>query len=156
MTLFWYGLPFGLMASIAPCFLGNCKVRSFDLYLKKLPCNTVYILLQNSIKHPCSTRDLGPHVLSLSLSSWFPGARRPAAQPREYQPLSFFHFLIVDFGPPGSGPLKDPNTCAPQPLSPCPTVWGSQLLKSMRPRAHALKQEKPPQWEAHTPQERSS
>ena len=47
--------------------LVTCKVRSFDLYLKKLPCNTVYILLQNSIKHPCSTRDLGPHVL-LSLS----------------------------------------------------------------------------------------
>ena len=23
MTLFWYGLPFGLIASIAPCFLGN-------------------------------------------------------------------------------------------------------------------------------------
>ena len=49
--------------------LVTCKVWSFDLYLKKLPCNMVYILTQNSIKHPCSTRDLGPRVLpSLSLS----------------------------------------------------------------------------------------
>ena len=49
--------------------LVTCKVRSFDLYLKKLPCNTVCILLQNSIKHPCSTRDLRPRVcVSLSLS----------------------------------------------------------------------------------------
>ena len=48
--------------------LVTCEVWSFDLYLKKLPCKTVYILTQNSIKHPCSTRDLGPHVLpSLSL-----------------------------------------------------------------------------------------
>ena len=46
-----------------------CKVWSFDLYLKKLPCNMVYISTQNSIKHPCSTRDLGPHVL-LSLSPY--------------------------------------------------------------------------------------
>ena len=52
--------------------LVTCKVKSFDLYLKKLPCNTVYILLQNSIKHPHSTRDLGPRVLlSLSLSLYF-------------------------------------------------------------------------------------
>ena len=52
--------------------LVTCKVKSFDLYLKTLPCNTVYILLQNSIKHPRSTRDLGPRVLlSLSLSLYF-------------------------------------------------------------------------------------
>ena len=45
--------------------LVTCKVW----YLKKLPCNMVYILTQNSINHPCSTRDLGPCVLlSLSLS----------------------------------------------------------------------------------------
>ena len=49
--------------------LVTCKVWSFDLYLKKLPCNMVYILTQNSIKHPCSTRDLGPCVL-LSLYFW--------------------------------------------------------------------------------------
>ena len=48
-----------------------CKVWSFDLYLKKLPCNMVYISTQNSVKHPCSTRDLGPCVLlSLSLCFW--------------------------------------------------------------------------------------
>ena len=46
--------------------LVTCKVWSFDLYLKKLPYITV---TQNSMKHPCSTRDLGPRVLlSLSLS----------------------------------------------------------------------------------------
>ena len=60
---------FGFMASITPASLLTCKVWSFDLYLKKLPCNTVYVLTQSSIKHPCSTRDLGPRVLlSLSLS----------------------------------------------------------------------------------------
>ena len=31
--------------------LVTCKAWSFDLYLKKLPCNMVYILTQNSIKH---------------------------------------------------------------------------------------------------------
>ena len=70
-TLFWYGLSFSFMASITPYFLVTCKVWSFDLYLKKLPCNMVYISTQNSVKHPCSTRDLGPCVLlSLSLSFW--------------------------------------------------------------------------------------
>ena len=44
-----------------------CKVWSFDLYLKKLHCIMVYIFTQSSIKHPCSTGDLGPCVL-LSLS----------------------------------------------------------------------------------------
>ena len=48
--------------------LVSCKVWPFDLYPKKLPCNMVYILTQSSIKHPCSTRDFGPSVLSLSLS----------------------------------------------------------------------------------------
>ena len=53
--------------------LVTCKVWSFDLYLKKLPCNMVYISTQNSLKYPCSTRDLGPHVLlslSIYLSFW--------------------------------------------------------------------------------------
>ena len=69
--------------------LVTCKVWSFDLYLKKLSCKTVYILTQSSIKHPCSTRDWGPCVLlslslslllslSLSLSGWFFGAWKPA------------------------------------------------------------------------------
>ena len=33
-----------------------------------------------------------------------------SAWTREYQLLSLFHFLIIDSGPPGSGPLKDCNT----------------------------------------------
>ena len=56
--------------------LVTCKVWSFDLYLKKLPCNKVYILTQSSIKDPCSTRDLGPRVL-LSVFILF-GAWKPA------------------------------------------------------------------------------
>ena len=64
--------------------LVNWNVWCFYLCLKNLPCNTVYRLTQNSVKHPCSTRDLGPRVLpslslSLSISGWFPGVRRPAA-----------------------------------------------------------------------------
>ena len=50
--------------------LVTCKVWSLDLYLKKLPCITVYILLQNSIKHPCSIRAWVPVFLSLSLYFW--------------------------------------------------------------------------------------
>ena len=68
--------------------LVTCKVWSFDLYLKKLPCNMVYIITQNSIKHPCSSRLGSPcpsFSLSLSLYFWLiPGARQPAAWPREY------------------------------------------------------------------------
>ena len=44
------------------------KVWSFDLYLKKLPCNTVYIFTQSSVKYPCSTRVPMCFFLSLSLS----------------------------------------------------------------------------------------
>ena len=43
------------------------KAWSFDLYLKKLSCNMVYILTQNSIKHPYSIR-LGSLCSSFSLS----------------------------------------------------------------------------------------
>ena len=53
--------------------LVTCKVWSFDLYLKKLHCNMVYISTQNSIKHPCSSRlgSLCPSFsLSLSLYFW--------------------------------------------------------------------------------------
>ena len=68
-TSLWYGSPFGLMASLLLVSLVTCEVWSLDLYLKRLPCFMVYILLQNSIRHPCSTRDLGPRVLlSLFLS----------------------------------------------------------------------------------------
>ena len=92
MALFCYESPFGLMASIAPASLVTCKVWSLDLYLKKLP---VYMLLQNSIKHPCSIRAWVPVsfflslsaflsfsfslLLYLSISGWFPGTWKPAA-----------------------------------------------------------------------------
>ena len=70
--------PLLLLASLV-----TCKVWSLDLYLKKLPCITVHILLQDSIKHPCSTRAWVPMSfslsLSLSISGWFPGTQRPAA-----------------------------------------------------------------------------
>ena len=46
------------------------KAWSFDLYLKKLSCNMVYILTQNSIKHPYSIR-LGSLCSSFSLSLSF-------------------------------------------------------------------------------------
>ena len=41
---------------------------------------------------------------------------------------------------------------APQLLSPRSRAWDSQLLKPACPGAHALQQEEPLQWEAHTPQ----
>ena len=59
----------------------TCKFWSPDLYLKKLPCNMVCIYTHTEFnKASCSTRDLDPvsFSLSLSLSGWFPGARKPA------------------------------------------------------------------------------
>ena len=61
----------GLLAWRPPLLLASLvtrKIWSPDLYLKKLPCITVYILLQNSIKHPCSIRVWVPLSFSLSLS----------------------------------------------------------------------------------------
>ena len=75
--------------------LVTCKVWSFDLYLKKLPCNTVYITHTEFNKAPLFHQRLGSTCPSFSLS------------PSIF--FSFFHFLIVDSGPPGSSPLKDPN-----------------------------------------------
>ena len=71
MTLFCYGSPLGPMASIAPMLpWQTCKVRSLDLYLKKL---LVYIHLQNSVKHLCSIRAWVPmsFFFSFSLSLYF-------------------------------------------------------------------------------------
>ena len=48
--------------------LVTCKVWSFDLYLKKLHCNMVYISTQNSIKHPVPPETWVPVSFSLSLS----------------------------------------------------------------------------------------
>ena len=131
--------------------LVTCKVWSFDLYLKKLPCNTVYIthtefnkasLCHQRLGSPCPSFSLS---LSFWLSPWSAEACRanfPARASKTSQDflrgcpvpmrvvqalskgfigflcnsgnislfLSFFHFLIVDPRPPGSGPLKDPNT----------------------------------------------
>ena len=74
-TLFWYGCLLALWPLLLLVSLVTCKVWSFDVYLKKLPCNELYILTQNSIKDLCPTRDLGPCVLLsfflfLSLSFW--------------------------------------------------------------------------------------
>ena len=95
--------------------LVTCKVWSFDLYLKKLPCKTVYILTQSSIKHPCSTGDLGPRVLLslslslslslISLSGWFSGAWKPAE-------LTFLPGL--------SRPLSEDALCLREWYKPCP------------------------------------
>ena len=55
---------------LLPVSMVTCKVWSSDLYLKKLPCITLYILTQNSIKNPFSANNLGPRFLSLSLIPW--------------------------------------------------------------------------------------
>ena len=66
--------------------------------------NSLYILTERSLKHLCSIRACVPVSVclfpSLSLSPPPSG--------------SLFHFLIVDCGPPGSGPLKDPNKWHPE------------------------------------------
>ena len=94
--------------------LVTCKAWSFDLYLKKLPCNMVYILIQNSIKHPCSTRLGSPcpsFSLSLSLSLCLADSLEHKGRLRNPGNISLypsFTFLSLT-GPPGSSPLKDPN-----------------------------------------------
>ena len=95
-----------LWSSLLLASLVTCKVWSLDLYLKKLP---VYILLQNSIKHPCSIRAWVPVCLFLSLFL----ADSPECKGRLRNPGNinlFFHFLIIDSRPPGSSLLKDTNT----------------------------------------------
>ena len=99
--------PLLLLASLV-----TCKVWSLDLYLKKLPCITVYILTQNSIKHPCSTRDLGLRVLlsfflSLSLSFWLIPQSAKASFVTQGILASFLLSLsYIDSGPPDSGPTE--------------------------------------------------
>ena len=43
-----------------------CSLPNFIFHLK-LPCITIYKLMQTWIKYPCSTRDLGPPCPSFSL-----------------------------------------------------------------------------------------
>ena len=85
ITLFWYGSPFGLMASIAPCFLGNLySLVSWSLSEEATLYCGIYIILTEFNKAPLFHQSLGPCVflslsLSLSISGWFPGAWKPAA-----------------------------------------------------------------------------
>ena len=58
---------------LIPCFLDNsCCTSGFLIFIiveRNSLYNSLYILTERSLKHPCSTRDLGPCVfLSLSLS----------------------------------------------------------------------------------------
>ena len=58
---------------LIPCFLDNsCYTYGFLIFIiveRNSLYNSLYILTERSLKHPCSTRDLGPHLsLSLSLS----------------------------------------------------------------------------------------
>ena len=74
------------------CFVDNrCCTFGFLIFTivkRHSLYNSLYILTERSLKHPCSTRGLGPHVflsfslspsLSLSLppSGWFSGAWKP-------------------------------------------------------------------------------
>ena len=79
-TLFWYGSPFGLMASIALCFLGKLVKSGLLIFIQRNYWHIYSYRIQG--KHPCSIRAWVPvSVLSLSfsLSGWFPGERRLAA-----------------------------------------------------------------------------
>ena len=66
---------------LIPCFLDNgCYTDGFLIFIiveRNSLYNSLYILTERSLKHPCSTRDLGPHLsLSHSLSLFLPPARR--------------------------------------------------------------------------------
>ena len=87
---------------LIPCSLGNgCYMFGFLIFIiveRNFLNNSLYILTERSLKHLCSIRTWVPVSfflpLSLSPSLW----------------LSLFHFFIINSGPPGPGPLKDPNT----------------------------------------------
>ena len=87
----------------------TCKVWSFDLYLKKLPCDTVCILTQSSINTLVPLETWVPLSFSLSLfislSGWFSGAWKPAE-------------LI--FLPGLSRPLREGALCLHEWYKPCP------------------------------------
>ena len=87
---------------LIPCSLGNgCCSFGFLIFIivkRNFLYNSLYILTETSLKHLCSIRAWVPMSFFLSLSLSLP----PSS--------SLFHVLIVDSGPPGSGPLKDPNT----------------------------------------------
>ena len=82
-------------------FLGNgCYMLGFLTFIiveRNFLYNSLYILTERSLKHLCSIRAWVPMSVCLSLSLSPP----PSG--------SLFHFLIIDYRPAGSGPLKDPN-----------------------------------------------
>ena len=86
---------------LIPCSLGNrCCTFGFLIFIiveGSFLYHSLYILTEKSLKHLCSIRAWGPCVFLSSLSLCLP----PSG--------SLFHSLIVDSGPAGPGPLKDPN-----------------------------------------------
>ena len=86
---------------LIPCSLGNgCCMFGFLIFIiveRNFLYNSLYILTERSLKHLCSIRAWVPMSVCLSLSLSPP----PSG--------SLFHFLIIDYRPAGSGPLKDPN-----------------------------------------------
>ena len=75
---------------LIPCSLGNsCCTFGFLIFIiaqRNFLYNILYILTERSLKHLCSIR------------VWMPVS------------FSLFQFLIFNTWPPGSSPLKDPNT----------------------------------------------
>ena len=81
VTLFWHGSPFGLLASIAPCFRGNLQsLVSWPLSEEATLFYGIYTLTEFN-KAPLLHQRLGSPCpsFSLSISSWFPGTWMPAA-----------------------------------------------------------------------------
>ena len=89
---------------LIPCYLGNGYYTFgfliFIIVERNFLYNSLYILTERSLKHLCCIRAWVPVSVCLS---FFPSLSLH---------LALFHFLIVDSGPPGSGPLKDPNIMA--------------------------------------------
>ena len=89
---------------LIPCSLGNgCYMFGFLIFIiveRNFLNNSLYILRERSLRHLCSIRVWVPVSFFLSSSLSLPSA--------------LFHFLIVNSGPPGSGPLKDPNKWHPE------------------------------------------
>ena len=90
---------------LIPCSLGNgCCTFGFLIFIiikRNFLYHSLYILTEKSLKHLCSIRVWVPVSVFLSFFLSFFLSLPPSS--------SLFHFLIVDSGPPGPGPLKDPN-----------------------------------------------
>ena len=102
--------PLLLLASLVAC-----KVWSLDLYLKKLPCITVYMLLQNPIKHPCSIRAWVPVSLSFSLSFWLiPWSTKAGCVTRGILPSSLLSLSHHRLRTTRFWSIKEPQQVAPR------------------------------------------